>query len=96
MPIYSASFAALDVSQQGESASRVHSSLHGIVVPIGVFICLTECELWPWDTDVETAFRENECDSIQGIFGLVIGYFASDLIITLYYRSFNIIRVAPF
>jgi len=86
LPKYSASFAALDVSKQGESASRVHSSLHGIVVPIGVFICLTECELWPWDSDVETAFRENECDSIQGIFGLVIGYFASDLIITLYYR----------
>ena len=73
---------------QAEFATRVHSSLHGIVVPIGVFICFSECNLWPTDANggEETVFRTNECDSMQWVHATVTSYFTFDLGLILYYR----------
>lgn len=88
LPKVSNTFGTLEITVQCEFASRVHSSLHGVVVPLGVFICLTDCELWPTDANggAEHVFQRNDCEQILGVFSVVIGYFLFDLGICLYYR----------
>jgi len=104
LPSLSNTYNSLDISTQCEFASRVHSSLHGVVVPTGVIVCLNDCGLWPWDSSMEEAFRADHCESIQSVFSLVIGYFIFDLGLTLYYQYehwqvfavHHIVGMAPF
>jgi len=85
VPKFSTTYSTMSRANQAEFASRVHSTLHGIIVPVSVVVCLSHCHLLPWENE-QHAFRTDHCDSIQRVFALVVSYFALDLVLILRYR----------
>ena len=57
----------------------------GVIVPIGVWIALSDCNLWPASAEggEEAAFRRDECDSITSVFAVVVAYFLFDALLVV-------------
>ena len=60
--------------------SCLHSTLHGIVVPIGIFVVLMHCDIW-------NDFKANSCSEIEIVFAWTISYFAFDFVLVLQYKA---------
>lgn len=56
------------------------STLHGIIVPTGIVICMTECKIWgDW--------MANNCTSMEIVFAWTASYFTVDSVLIVYYRG---------
>lgn len=66
----------LDQSDRYYLCSLVNSTVHGILVPIGVLICFAECQIWG-------DFLSATCTPIEMVFAVVASYFTIDTIFLL-------------
>ena len=64
VPRVSVAYSTMPLEEQASFVGRVHSSLHGVIVPIGAAVCLSQCNLLSLH-DERTAFLSNECESIE-------------------------------
>ena len=69
-----------DPVKKYQLASCVHSTVHGVVVPIGILSCVSTCEIW-------NDFEALNCSDIEVIFALTVAYFLFDFALVMYYRA---------
>eukprot|EP00668_Euglena_longa_P002622 GGOE01003065.1.p1 GENE.GGOE01003065.1~~GGOE01003065.1.p1 ORF type:complete len:301 (+),score=128.00 GGOE01003065.1:54-956(+) len=79
MPRVSRQFSVMVRPLQADFASRVHSTIHATVVPLGLLWSIWECELWGEPL-------VNTCSSAEVFFSISIGYFLVDLVIIVAFR----------
>eukprot|EP00993_Chasmostoma_nieuportense_P002599 NODE_3381_length_978_cov_35.716804_g3235_i0.p1 GENE.NODE_3381_length_978_cov_35.716804_g3235_i0~~NODE_3381_length_978_cov_35.716804_g3235_i0.p1 ORF type:complete len:284 (+),score=56.28 NODE_3381_length_978_cov_35.716804_g3235_i0:52-903(+) len=72
-------FAALDAPTRGELASRLHSTVHAVLVFILAIWSCNQCNLW-------SDPLSNDCKAAEVLYSIVVGYFLSDLTLLLYFR----------
>ena len=61
-------------------SSLPQSSLHGIIVPFGILVCLSQCGIWgDW--------LANSCTQIEIVFALTASYFTVDSVLIVYYQG---------
>ena len=63
---------------RGDWASRLHSSLHAVVV-LGLLPTMANCGIWG-------DALANDCRGVEVFFGITVGYFLFDYSIVLYYK----------
>eukprot|EP00128_Syssomonas_multiformis_P008992 Colp12_sorted_trinity150504_noHs@9141 len=73
---YSTSFQKLNKGQRADFAARVHSTVHAIIVPTGVLVCIFRCRLYD---DIYSG----ACPDIEIFFAFTVGYFIYDLGVTV-------------
>ena len=62
------------------AASLLHSTLHGVIIPIGIIVCLSDCGIWgDWVA--------NSCTQIEIVFALTASYFAMDTLLIVCCRG---------
>eukprot|EP00667_Euglena_gracilis_P013595 EG_transcript_14030 len=79
MPRLSRQFAVMSRPLQADFASRVHSTIHATVVPLGMMWSIWQCEMWGEPL-------VNTCQASEVFFSISIGYFLVDLVIILAFR----------
>lgn len=67
-------------SQQYLLCATIQSTLHGIMIPIGIIASLSHCQIWG-------DFTAHDCSAIGPVFACTVSYFAMDGILTVYYRA---------
>jgi len=75
---YPKAWETMDEVNRGDIASRLHSSLHAIVV-LGNIPALASCGIWGDPL-------ANNCRSVEVFFSITVGYFLFDFIVVLYYK----------
>lgn len=92
-----AAWRSLDAKRKYQLASCIHSTAHGLIVPIGIMVCVTSCDIWG-------DFEAKECGKIETVFSWTVAYFLFDFVLVLYYRAelwqvfavHHIVGIAPF
>ena len=79
MPRLSRTYAMMIRPTQADFASRVHSTIHAIVVPVGLLWSIHHCELWGQPL-------VNTCSSAEVFFSISVGYFLVDLVIISFFK----------
>ena len=60
----------------------LHSTLHGIIVPVGVIVCMTDCGIWG-------NWLAADCTKMQLVFAWTASYFTVDTVLIVYYKGAN-------
>lgn len=63
-----------------------HSSVHGIVVPIGLLWALGSCQLYPWQGGGSEVYVAMECREMEIFFSFTVAYFVFDFGLCVYYQ----------
>ena len=70
----------LDETKRYLLCSCLHSTLHGILVPIGIIASISHCNIW-------NDFKSNDCSEIELVFAWTVSYFAFDFCLVLKYQA---------
>ena len=74
--------------QRYSLATCVHSSVHGIIVPVGMFVSLSTCGLWgDFLSGSGLGGGNGSCREAEFVFSWTVGYFLMDGILLLIYRG---------
>merc|ERR1740130_1502675 len=75
-----ARWGTLSEVQRHSFCATIHSTLHGIMIPIAIMACISHCQIWG-------DFTASDCSSIEAVFACTASYFVMDGILTVYYRA---------
>jgi hypothetical protein len=80
LPRWCRGFPAAGRALRADFASRAHSTLHALLVPAGLVLCVRSCGLW------EEPLL-NTCRPAEAFFSISIGYFLVDLVLIVLFRT---------
>ena len=80
MPRVSRHYSVLTRPLQADFASRVHSTIHAVTVPLGLVWSIYHCNLWGEPL-------VNTCVAAEVFFSISVAYFIVDLFIIIYFKT---------